>query len=40
MEIVDLAMNVKPQNNNAGGKVDKNPDTVIIKEDEMKIDWP
>ena len=40
MEIVDLAMKVKPQNNNAGGKVDKNPDTVIIKEDEMKIDWP
>ena len=33
-------MNVIPENNNAGVKVDKTPDTVIINEDEMKIDWP
>ena len=40
IEIVDIAMNVIPENNNAGVKVDKTPDTVIINEDEMKIDWP
>ena len=40
IEVVDITMNVIPENNNAGGKVDKTPDTVIINEDKMKIDWP
>jgi len=39
-EVIDITMNVVPKNNNTGGKVDKTPDTVIINEDKMKIDWP
>ena len=38
-EIVNITMNVIPKNDNSGGKVDKSPDTVIINEDKMKIDW-
>jgi hypothetical protein len=39
--VVDIRMNVTPKNNppNSKGKLDKSIDTVIIEEQEMKIDW-